>query len=253
VKRGEVWVGNLNANRGAEAGKIRPVLIIQADFLIAQGSETIVVLPLTTQVRPSKEPLHVTIAARDGLRQACQVMPEQPRTLDRGRLADGPLTALTDSEMKKVERACSRCSGWSNSGPMKASLKPGLSHAKTIEIDEARCIGFMGKEGMVYATPRMVSDVEYTCRDFLLAHLDEGEDSVGMRVEIDHLAATPMGMKVTVQLKVVEVDRRKVTFEFLVNDGIDDAGRGRHIRFVVDKAKSFERIKAKRAKAGLAS
>ena len=73
---------------------------------------------------------------------------------------------------------------------MKESLKPGLELKKTLTIDESRCIGFMGKEGMVYATPRMVSDVEYACRDFLLSHLDAGEDSVGAHVSIDHLAAT---------------------------------------------------------------
>src|SRR5258708_4112785 len=55
---------------------------------------------------------------------------------------------------------------------MKSTIKPGLSFAKSLLVNEDRCIGFMGKEGMVYATPKMVSDVEYTCRDFLLAHLD---------------------------------------------------------------------------------
>jgi len=105
VRRGEIWIGNLNPNRGAETGKIRPVLIMQADFLTQQGHATVVVLPLTTQVRPAMEPLRVTIAARDRLREACQVMPEQPRTLDRARLADGPLTILTAEEMAKVERA----------------------------------------------------------------------------------------------------------------------------------------------------
>jgi mRNA interferase MazF len=105
LKRGEVWIGNLNPNRGAEAGKIRPVLIVQADILTQAGSETIVVLPLTTQVGASKEPLHVTLPARDRLRETCQVMPEQPRTLDRRRLADGPLTTLDDLEMRKVEQA----------------------------------------------------------------------------------------------------------------------------------------------------
>jgi mRNA interferase MazF len=105
VRRGEIWIGNLNPNRGAETGKMRPVLIMQADFLTQQGHATVVVLPLTTQVRPAMEPLRVTIAARDRLREACQVMPEQPRTLDRTRLADGPLTILTAEEMAKVERA----------------------------------------------------------------------------------------------------------------------------------------------------
>ena len=134
---------------------------------------------------------------------------------------------------------------------MKDTLKAGLTHSKTIEVDETRCIGFMGKEGAVYATPRMVSDVEYTCRDFLLQHLDEGEDSVGAHVSIDHLAATPMGLKVTIEARLVEVDRRRVTFEFTVHDSIEQCGRGKHVRFVVEKAKSAERIAAKRAKAGL--
>jgi fluoroacetyl-CoA thioesterase len=134
---------------------------------------------------------------------------------------------------------------------MKPSLKPGLAHTRTVEVDESRCIGFMGREGMVYATPRMVSDVEYTCRDFLLAHLDAGEDSVGAHVSIDHLAPTPLGLSATIELRVAEVDRRKVVFEFSVKDPLEEVGRGRHVRFVVETAKTRERLAAKRAKAGL--
>jgi len=104
---------------------------------------------------------------------------------------------------------------------------------------------------MVYATPRMVSDVEYTCRDFLLQHLDPGEDSVGTHVSIDHLAATPMGLKVTIEAQVAEIDRRKVVFSFSVKDPIEEVGRGRHVRFVVETAKTRERLAAKRAKSGL--
>ena len=134
---------------------------------------------------------------------------------------------------------------------MKASLAVGLSTRREVTVDESRCIGFMGKEGMVYATPRMVSDVEYTCRDFLLQHLDAGEDSVGAHVSIDHLAATPLGLKVTIDVKMVEIDRRRITFEFTVRDPIEECGRGKHVRFVVDTVKSRERLAAKRAKAGL--
>lgn len=105
MRRGEVWLGNLNPNRGAEIGKVRPVLIVQADFLIAQGDPVVIVLPLTTQVRQSKEPLHVTIPARDDLVETCQVMPEAPRTLDRKRLVKGPLARLTGAEMQAVERS----------------------------------------------------------------------------------------------------------------------------------------------------
>ena len=134
---------------------------------------------------------------------------------------------------------------------MKSTLKVGLASTNRVTVDEGRCIGFMGKEGMVYATPRMVSDVEYACRDFLLEHLDEGEDSVGAHVSIDHLAATPLGLEVTIDVRIVDLEKRRVTFEFSVRDPVEECGRGRHVRFVADKAKSFERIKAKRAKAGL--
>jgi fluoroacetyl-CoA thioesterase len=135
---------------------------------------------------------------------------------------------------------------------VKASLAAGLGTTRTVPVDESRCIGFMGKEGMVYATPRMVSDVEYTCRDFLLQHLDEGEDSVGVHVSIDHLGATPLGLDVSIQISVAQVDRRKVVFSFSVKDPIEEVGRGTHVRFVVETAKTRERLAAKRAKAGLA-
>jgi fluoroacetyl-CoA thioesterase len=134
---------------------------------------------------------------------------------------------------------------------MKQSLKAGLQFEKKIEITEDRCIGFMGREGMVYATPKMVSDVEYACRDWLVGHLDAGEDSVGTHVTIDHLAATPMGLQVSIQVSVKEVDRRKVTFEFSVRDPIEECGRGVHVRFVVENAKRNERLAEKRKKAGL--
>ena len=134
---------------------------------------------------------------------------------------------------------------------MKSSLKKDLVYSKNVLVDESRVIGFMGKEAAVYATPRMVSDVEYTCRDMLLEHLDHGEDSVGAHVSIDHLAPTPMGLQVTVDVKIAEVDRRKVVFEFSVKDPIEEVGRGRHVRFVVETAKTRERLAAKRSKAGL--
>jgi len=134
---------------------------------------------------------------------------------------------------------------------MKTSLKPGLSFSKSILVDESRCIGFMGKEGMVYATPKMVSDVEYACRDWLLEHLDAGEDSVGARVEIDHLAPTPLGLPVLIKVRIVEIEKRRIKFEFSVKDPVEEAGKGTHTRFIVDSARTKERLAAKRAKAGL--
>ncbi len=131
---------------------------------------------------------------------------------------------------------------------MKPTLVPGVAFSKRVLVDEERCISFMGRENMVYATPRMVSDVEYACRDYLLAHLDAGEDSVGAHVSIDHLGATPPGTEITIDARIAAVEKRRVTFEYTVRDPLEEVGRGTHVRFVVDMAKSRERIAAKRAK-----
>lgn len=105
MKRGEIWVGNLNPNRGAEVGKVRPVLVIQEDRLTEAGLPTVVVLPLTTQTRPGLRHLRVLIRARERLQHDCQVMVEQPRTLDRNRLGEGPLTRLTSEELAQINQA----------------------------------------------------------------------------------------------------------------------------------------------------
>jgi predicted thioesterase len=132
---------------------------------------------------------------------------------------------------------------------MKDSLKVGIKVSKTIAIDRTRTIGFMGDEGRVYATPRMVEDFEDTCRNFLLEHLDEGEDTVGTHVSMDHMAPTVEGDKVTFEIEITKVDGRMVTLQAAVSDSVEPVGRGTHSRFVVDKAKTFERLTAKREKA----
>lgn len=105
IRRGQVWIANLNPNRGQEVGEIRPVLIVQGDWLSAAQERTVVVLPLTSRVRRDAEPLRVTLRARGGLRMDSQVIVDQPRTLDRTRLGQGPLTELTVREMNDVQRS----------------------------------------------------------------------------------------------------------------------------------------------------
>lgn len=131
---------------------------------------------------------------------------------------------------------------------MKDSLKPGVTFEKKITIDAARTIDFMGDDLRVYATPSMVADVEYTCRDLLLPHHDAGEDSVGARVEIDHLGATLLGQTVTVKASVSEVALPRVVFAVEVFDEVDKVGQSQHVRFVVDTDKQGERLKKKAAK-----
>jgi fluoroacetyl-CoA thioesterase len=134
---------------------------------------------------------------------------------------------------------------------MKSTLAAGLSASRTVTVDRERTIDFMGEAARVYATPMMVRDIEMTCRELLLAHLDPGEDSVGTRVEIDHLAATLLGMEVEITVRVADVQGRSITFEVTGRDGVDDICRGKHVRFIVDVAKTEQRLAAKAQKAGL--
>lgn len=133
---------------------------------------------------------------------------------------------------------------------MKSTLTAGVTKTVTIAIDRDRTIDFMGDECRVYATPNLVRDIEMTCRELLLEHLDEGEDSVGSRVEVDHTAPTLLGMNVELTVTVTSVEGRAVSFEISGKDPVDAICRGKHNRFVVDVAKTAERLKAKAAKAG---
>jgi predicted thioesterase len=135
---------------------------------------------------------------------------------------------------------------------MKASLAAGVTSTVECTVDRERTIGFMGEKARVYATPMLVRDIELASRELLLPHLDPGEDSVGTRIELDHLAATLLGMKVEITVTVTAVNGRAVTFEVSGRDSADVICRGTHGRFVVDVKKTEERLAAKARKAGLA-
>jgi len=132
---------------------------------------------------------------------------------------------------------------------MKSSLVAGLTHTRRWQIDAGRTIDFMGEDGRVYATPELVRDIEITCRDFLLSHCDEGEDSVGTRIEIDHTAPTLLGMWVDITLTVAEVKGRAVSFAIEARDALDPVCKGVHNRFVVGVEQTKARLKAKAEKA----
>ena len=136
---------------------------------------------------------------------------------------------------------------------MKSSLQPGLSAESRFTVDRERTIDFMGEAARVYATPMLVRDIEVACRNLLLAHLDAGEDSVGTRVEIDHTGATLLGMEVTLTVRVAELNGRAVVFEVEGRDAVEKVVRGKHSRFVVDVAKTAQRLAAKAEKARASS
>ena len=132
---------------------------------------------------------------------------------------------------------------------MKPTLTAGVAGTREFLVDRERTIDFMGEDARVYATPMLVRDIEVTCRELLLAHLDAGEDSVGTRVEIDHLAATLLGMKVQITATLTELKGRAAVFDVIASDGLDTICRGRHARFIANVEQVKQRLLQKKAKA----
>jgi predicted thioesterase len=89
---------------------------------------------------------------------------------------------------------------------MSETLQPGLTLTRRIEIDRDRTISFMGDECRVYSTPRLLYDIEMTCRELLQQHTEPGKDSVGTRIELDHVGATLMGMWVEITVTLTAVN-----------------------------------------------
>lgn len=131
---------------------------------------------------------------------------------------------------------------------MKSTLQAGVSKTRRIEVDKPRTIDFMGEALRVYATPELVRDIEITCRELLLEHSDAGEDSVGIRVELDHTGATLLGQWVEITAKVTAVEGPAVTFEVSAKDSVEPVGKGIHKRFAVPVAKLEAKLKGKAAK-----
>jgi predicted thioesterase len=134
---------------------------------------------------------------------------------------------------------------------MKEPLKAGLSATRRVDIDRDRTISFMGDDCRVYATPMLLYDIEFACRDLLFEHIEEGQDSVGTRVELDHVGATLMGMWVEISVTLTEVNGGAVSFDFTARDSVEEVARGKHKRFIVGIEKTAHRLKAKLAKAQL--
>jgi fluoroacetyl-CoA thioesterase len=133
---------------------------------------------------------------------------------------------------------------------MKPTLKPGLKHSFSYKVPENKTVPYTYPESpiiaqmpKVFATGFMIVLMEWTCTQLLSDYLDAGEGSLGTHVDVSHLAATPPGMTVKVDVVVSEVQGRKIVFKVNAHDGMDLIGEGRHERVVV----SWDRFNTKLA------
>lgn len=117
-----------------------------------------------------------------------------------------------------------------------------LEQKRVVRRDDS--ITFLGSDVRPsLSTPNMIMYMELCCRDAIRPHLEEGQDSVGTKVCIEHLAAAPMGNEVTCRATVKETDRRRVTFDVEVLEGEKTIGKGTHERFVIDIARYAAKLK----------
>ena len=136
---------------------------------------------------------------------------------------------------------------------MKNSLQPGLTHTFKFKIPENKTVPHLYPESSefqamprVLATGFMVGLFEWTCIQAINPHIDwPREQSVGIDVKLNHIAATPPGLTVTVTVNLKDVEGRKLVFSIVAHDGIDKISEGTHDRFIIDAAKFNAKMAAK--------
>ncbi len=104
-KRGSVWLANLNPGRGAEPGKIRPVLIVQSQALLDAEHPSTLIVPLTGRLIDAAEPLRLRITTQAGLDKDSDLLFDQTRAIDNKRLIQGPLLQCSAEFMSRVDEA----------------------------------------------------------------------------------------------------------------------------------------------------
>jgi fluoroacetyl-CoA thioesterase len=143
---------------------------------------------------------------------------------------------------------------------MKPSLTAGSTHRFTYRVPENKTVPHLYPEARdfqamphVFATGYMVGLMEWACIDMIRPHLEDGEGTLGTRINVDHTAATPPGLTVTVDVECTEVKGKLLRFNVKAHDGVDVIGEGSHERYAVMWDKFKARVSEKAAKAGVAA
>jgi fluoroacetyl-CoA thioesterase len=136
---------------------------------------------------------------------------------------------------------------------MKDTLRPGIEHEFRFRISTSQTVPALYPESKefkampeVLATGYMVGFIEWACIQAINPYLNWPEEqTVGIHIDVSHIAATPPGLEVTAKVRLVEVDGRRLIFEVEAHDGIELITRGKHERFVINKDKFDRKMKEK--------
>lgn len=129
-------------------------------------------------------------------------------------------------------------------------LEVGMKHSVELVVDKSKTAAAAGSGGLeVFGTPYMIALMECTCKELAQKELDDSQGTVGISISTNHKAATPMGMKVTCEAELVEIDRSRLVFNVVCSDEMDVIGEGQHQRFIIDNEKFLAGVNAKIDKA----
>lgn len=127
-------------------------------------------------------------------------------------------------------------------------LKTGITGNCSVVVDESNTARRMGSGTLdVFATPAMTALMEKTAWQSIAPYLEEGQGSVGIRLAISHDAPTPLGMTVTCESTLTEIDGRRLVFEVTASDEEGIIGKGTHERFIIMEEKFQEKANTKRS------
>ena len=126
-------------------------------------------------------------------------------------------------------------------------LEPGIKGRIELTVTTDKCAGAIGSGELdVFATPAMIALIEETCWKSVAPYLEPGEGTVGTALDVRHVAATPVGLKVTCETELTLIDRRRLVFDVKVFDPFGLVGEGTHERFVIQYEKFMNRVDEKR-------
>lgn len=127
-----------------------------------------------------------------------------------------------------------------------SQLAAGLKFSRSVTVTDEMTPAHLRHDPIrVLSTPDMIRLIEQTAIEATQPHLAAGQATVGTRVDVAHLAATPVGMSVTITVELTEVDRRRLSFRVEVRDELDECGKGTHDRFIIDAAQRMPRLQEK--------
>ena len=144
---------------------------------------------------------------------------------------------------------------------MNMSLQAGFTFEFSFTILENKTVPHLYPESpefqampAVLATGFMVGLFEWACIRAINPHIDwPREQTVGIGIDVNHIAGTPPGLTVTIKGRVDKIEGRKLTFSLVADDGVDKISEGTHERFIIDAARFNEKMTSKASRAGQSS